>query len=100
MHNVGIRCVDLRLVLFQLHFTCSATLFLSFEVRACSDSAVDFTGKKVLSVVVVFKIEVARGFYVTKLAKNQHFLGCLSISLLLEERSLSRTTVACIVARN
>ena len=59
MHDVGIRCVDMTLDLlrFQLHFTCGATLFHSFEVRACCDSAVDFTGKKVVSVVVhvIFK---------------------------------------------
>ena len=57
MHDVGIRCVDMTLGLlrFQLHFTCSATLFLSFEVRACCESAVDFTGKKVVSVVVILK---------------------------------------------
>ena len=61
------RCVDMTfgLLRFQLHFTCSANFFLSFEVRACCDSAVDFTGKKVVSVVVIFKIEVARDFYVT-----------------------------------
>ena len=63
-HDVGIHC--LGLLRFELHLTCSATLFLSFEVRACYDSAVDFTGKKVVSVVVIFKIEVARDFYVTK----------------------------------
>ena len=57
------------LLRFQLHFTCSATLFPSFEVGACCDSAVVFTGKKVVSVVVVIKIEVARDFYVTKLSK-------------------------------
>ena len=57
MHDVGIRCVDMTLGLlrFQLHFTCGGILFLSFELRACCDSAVDFTGKKVVSVVVVFK---------------------------------------------
>ena len=62
MHDVGIRCVDMTLGLlrFQLHFTCSDTLFLSFEVdlRACCDSAasaIDFTGKKVVSVVVILK---------------------------------------------
>ena len=59
MHDVGIRCacVDMTLGLlrFQLHFTCSASSFLSFEVRACCDSAVDFTGKKVVSVVVILK---------------------------------------------
>ena len=62
MHDVGIHC--LGLLRFELHFTCSATLFLSFEVRACYDAAVDITGKKVVSVVVIFKIEVARDFYV------------------------------------
>ena len=68
MHDVGIRCVDMTLGLlrFQLHSTCSGTLFLSFEVRACCDSAVDFTGRKVVSVVVIFKIEVACDFYVPK----------------------------------
>ena len=60
MHDVGIHCVDLGLVALPwLHFTCSATLFLSFKVRACCDSAVDFTGKKVVFVVVIVKIEVA-----------------------------------------
>ena len=58
LHDVGIRCdsvdMNLSLLRFQLHFTCSATLFLSFEVRACCDSAVDFTGKKVVSIVVIF----------------------------------------------
>ena len=46
--------------------TCSATLFLLLEVRACCDSAEDFIGKKVASVVVIFKIEVVRNFYLTK----------------------------------
>ena len=45
----------LGLLRFQLHFTCGATLFLSFEVRTCCDSAVDFTGKKVASIVAIFK---------------------------------------------
>ena len=67
MHDVGIRCVDLGHVALQLHFTCcGATLFLSLVVRACCDSAVAFTGKKVVSVVALFKIEVAIDFYVTK----------------------------------
>ena len=67
MHDVGIRCVDLGHVPLQLHFTCcGAALFLSFEVRACCNSAVDFTGKKVVSVDAMFKIEVAIDFYVTK----------------------------------
>ena len=49
------------------HFsTCNATLFLSFEVRGCCDSAVEFTGKKVVSDVVIFQIEVARDFYMTQ----------------------------------
>ena len=48
MNDVGIRCVDLVHVhvVLQLYF-CSTTLFLLFEVRACCDSAVDFTCKKV-----------------------------------------------------
>ena len=56
---------------FQLHFYIRRyTLFLSFKVvvRACCDSAVDFTGTHMVSVdvVVVFKIEVTSDFYVTK----------------------------------
>ena len=54
--------LTLGLLRFHLHFTCSATLFLSFEVHACYDSAVDFTGKTVVSVVVIFKIEVTHDF--------------------------------------
>ena len=79
MHDVGIRCRKLTfgLLRFQLHFTCSATLFLLFEVRACWDSAVDFTGKEVVSVVVIFKIEVARDFYVTKQSKKSALPGVL-----------------------
>ena len=65
------------LLRFQLHFTCSATLFLSFEVCACCDSSVDFADKNVVSVVVVFKIEVARSrdFYMTKLSKESALPG-------------------------
>ena len=85
--------LTLGLLRFQLHFTCSATLFLSFEVHACYDSTVDFTGKKVVSVVVIFKIEVARDFYVTKQRISTSW-GCLSTSRLLEESSLRRATVA------
>ena len=55
LESAVLTCIGL--LRFQLHFTCGATLFLSFEVhvRACCDSAVDFTGKKVVSVVVIFK---------------------------------------------
>ena len=53
LESAVLACIGL--LRFQLHFTCGATLFLSFEVRTCCDSAVDFTGKKVVSVVVIFK---------------------------------------------
>ena len=79
----------------QLHFTCSATLFLSFEVRACCDSAVDFTSKKVVSVVVILKSKSP--VISTCLSKESALaaaLGCLSTSRLLEESSLHRVTVA------
>ena len=62
MNDVGIRCVDLRLVALPTALYLQRSLFLSFEERACCDSAVDFTSKEVVSVVVVFKIEVARDF--------------------------------------
>ena len=75
MHDVGIRCVDLRLVALPTALYLQRyPVFLSFEVRDRCDSAVDLTGKKVVSVVVVFKIEIARDFYM-KQARNQHFLG-------------------------
>ena len=55
------------LLRFQLHFTCQRyLLWIEVLVRTFCDSAVDFTGKKVVSVVVILKIEVARDFYVTK----------------------------------
>ena len=78
MHDVGIRCVDLMRGLLRFPtalYLQRYPLFLSFEVRACCDSAVDFTGKKVVFVVVVFKIEVARDFYVTKLSKESALPG-------------------------
>ena len=46
-----------------------------------------------VSVVVIFKIEVARDFYVTKQRISTSW-GCLSTSRLLEESSLRRVTVA------
>ena len=95
MHDVGIRCVDLGHVALQLHFTCSATLFLSFEVHACWDSAVDFTGKKVVSVVAIFKIEVACDFYVTTSWGVFRLLG----SLKRAPSTALRPTVGCIAAR-
>ena len=51
------QCVDMHwlVALPTALYTCGATLFLSFEVRACCDSAVDYTGKKVVSVVVIFE---------------------------------------------
>ena len=91
IQDVGINCVNLGHVALQLHFTCSATLFLSFEVRACFDSAVDFTSKKVVSVVAIFQNEVARDFYVTK----QRISTSWGVtSRVLEESSLRRATVA------
>ena len=66
-----IRCVDLRHVAISTarHLVLAALpcFFRSTqEVRACCDSAVDFTDKKVVSVVVIFQIEVACDFYVPK----------------------------------
>ena len=89
--------LTLGLLCFQLHFTCSATLFLSFEVRACCDSAVDFTGKKVVSVVVIYKIEVARDFYVTKQRISTSWGVCrlLGCSRRAPSSALRLPTVAC-----
>ena len=81
------------LLRFQMHFTCSATLFLSFEVRACCDSAVDFTGKKVVSVVAVFEIEVTRNFYMTKLSKESALPVLVDFSV-ARGASLRHATVA------
>ena len=99
MHDVGIRCVYMTFgsLRFQLHFTCSANLFLSFEVRAWCDSAVDFTGKRVVSVVVIFKIEVARDFYVTKQRISTSWGVCrrLGCSKTAPSAALRWLTVAC-----
>ena len=101
--------LTLGLLHFQLHFTFSATLFLSFKVRACCDSAVDFTGKKVVFVLVIFNIEVARNFYVTEQRISIPWgLSISRVRVLAElESSLRRATVAdgclrmnCISARN
>ena len=83
---------------FQLHFTCNASLFLLIEVwRAC----VLRLCKKVVSVVVIYKIEIARDFYVIRQRISTSWdvcrlLGCSSrapsAALLL--------TVASITARN
>ena len=40
--------------------------FFVIEVRACCDFAVNVTGKKVVSIVVIFNIEVASYFSVTQ----------------------------------
>ena len=69
-------------------------LFLSFEVRASCDSAVDFTSKKVVSVVAIFKIEVARDFYATKQRISTSWGVRLLTSRVLQEGSLRRVTVA------
>ena len=47
MHGVGISCVDLGHVAFYWQ----RFLVLSIEVRAYCDSAIDFTDKKMVSVV-------------------------------------------------
>ena len=62
----------------------------------------DFTGKKVVFVVVIFKIEVARDFYVTKQRISTscgvwRLLGC---SRKAPSAALRLLTVACIAARN
>ena len=102
MHDVGINCVNLGHVALQLHFTCSATLFLSFEVRACCESAVDFTSKKVVSVVAIFKIEVARDFYMTKQRISTSWGICrlLGCSWRAPSAVLRLPAVACIATRN
>ena len=88
------RCWNpLGLLRFQLHFTCSRYL-VSFVrgtcvLRLCCRFHRQESGFRRCDL----KIEVARDFYVSK-AKNQHFLGCLSTSRLLEESSLRRVTVA------
>ena len=56
-------------------------------MRRCCDSAVDFTGTKGVSVVVIFKIEVIRDIYVTK-QRISTSLGVLLISRVLEESRL------------
>ena len=63
------------LLLFQLHFTCSAPCFFRSRYVRAATLLSKFTGKKVVSVVVVFKIKVARDFYVTKLSKESALPG-------------------------
>ena len=93
MHDVGIRCVDMTfgLLRFQLHFTCSGTLFLSFKVRAISEA------RKWFSVVVIFKIEVARDIYVTKQRISTSLGVCwlLGCSRRAPSAALRLLTVAC-----
>ena len=46
MHDVGIRCVHLRHIALPTALYLHRFLVLSIEVRACHDSAVNFTGNK------------------------------------------------------
>ena len=86
--------LTLGMLRFQLHFIyLQRILVLSVEVRACCDSAVDFIDKKVVSVVVIFKIDVARDFSVTQQGISIS-LGVLSTVRVLEEGSLRSATVA------
>ena len=108
LESAVLTCIGL--LCFQLHFICGATLFLSFEVRRpmCCDSAVDFTGKKVVSVVAIFKKSKSPVLF-TCPGKESALPGVfVDFSFrLLEGSSLRRVTVAdgclrmnCIAARN
>ena len=76
--------------------------FRSFAVRASCDFAVDFASKKVVSVVAIFKIEVARDFYVTKQRISTSWGVCrlLGCSRRAPSAALQLPTVACIATRN
>ena len=88
MHDVGLHSVALGLVALPtalylkrylvsfVRGTCVLRLCCRFHRQECG------------YVVVIFKIEVARDFYVTK-QRNSTSWGCLSTSRLLEESSSS-----------
>ena len=108
MHDVGIHCVDLcwavlyvalRTALYLQRYLVSLNSF-EVDLPACYDSAVDFTGKKVVSVVVIFKIELARDFYVTKQRISTSWGVCrlLGCSRRAPSAALRLPMVVCIAA--
>ena len=94
---IAAMCVDLGYVALPtaLYLQRFLVHVLSIEVHVCvrCDSAVDFTDKKVVSVVVIFKIEVTHDFSVTQQGIRIS-LGVLSTSRVLEESFLHHATVA------
>ena len=85
MHDVGISCVHLGHVALPTALYLQRILVLSIEARVCCDSAADFIGKKVVSVVVIFKIDIARDFSVI-----QQKIMSISLGVSLTFRVLSR----------
>ena len=76
--------------------------FRSRYVRAATLLSNDFTGKKVVSVVAMFKIEVAIDFYVTKQRISTSWGVCrlLGCSRRAPSAALWLAMVTCIAARN
>ena len=105
MHDVGINCVNrLGHVALQLHFILAALLcfFRSRYVRAATLLSISQARRRCVSVVAIFKIEVARDFYVTKQRVSTSWGVCrlLGCSRRAPSAALRLPTVACIATRN
>ena len=97
MHDVGIRCVDLGLVALPtaLYFQLYLVSFVrgTCMLRLCCR----FHRQEVVSVVVIFKVEVARDFYVTKqrISTSWGVFRLLGCSRRASSTALWLLTVAC-----
>ena len=109
--TLGRLCLQLhfylqRYTLFLPCYYLVTTLFLSFKVRACCDSAVDFTASTWFPSTSLWSLKSESPAISTWPSKESALPGGVFVDLVLEESSLRSSaalrllTVACITARN